>query len=70
MDAIQQQQMSVANRDQAALLLNAIASALNRINSCEYGYCLHCGEAVGFARLQAQPHAPLCLDCQSALEQN
>jgi len=70
MDAIQQQQMSVANREQAALLLKAITSALIRIDSDEYGYCLDCGEPVGFARLQAQPHAPLCLTCQSALEQN
>jgi len=70
MDAIQQQQMSVANREQAASLLKAITSALARIDSHEYGYCLECGEPVGFARLQAQPHAPLCLACQSELEQN
>jgi len=69
MDAIQQQQMSVANREQAALLLKAIASALRRIDAHEYGYCLHCGEPVGFARLQVQPQAPLCLACQSAIEQ-
>ena len=70
MDAIQQQQMNVANREQATLLLKAIASALSRIDLHEYGYCLDCGEPVGFARLQAQPQAPLCLTCQSALEQN
>ena len=70
MDAIQQQQMSVANREQAALLLKAITSALKRIDSHEYGYCRDCGEPVGFARLQAQPQAPLCLACQSELEQN
>lgn len=70
MDAIQQQQMSVANREQAALLLKAITSALNRIDKQEYGYCLECDEPVGFARLQAQPQAPFCLACQSALEQN
>jgi len=35
MDAIQQQQMNVANREQAALLLKAITSALKRIDSHE-----------------------------------
>ena len=69
MDAMQQQQMSVATREQAALLLKDISSALSRIDSHEYGYCQDCGESVGFARLQAQPQALLCLDCQSELEQ-
>jgi len=69
MDAMQQQQMSVATREQAALLLKDISSALSRIDSHAYGYCQHCGEPVGFARLQAQPQAPLCLDCQSTQEQ-
>jgi DnaK suppressor protein len=70
MDAMQQQQMSLATREQAALLLKDISSALNRIDSHEYGYCLDCGEPVGFARLQAQPQALFCLACQSAQEQN
>jgi DnaK suppressor protein len=70
MDAMQQQQMSVATREQAALLLKDISSALSRIDSDEYGYCQDCGESVGFARLQAQPQALLCLACQSELEQN
>ena len=69
MDAIQQQQMNVANHEQAALLLKDISSALIRIDSHDYGYCQECGEPVGFARLQAQPQAPLCLACQSEREQ-
>lgn len=70
MDAIQQQQMNMANREQATLLLKDITMALNRIDSNEYGSCILCDEGVGFARLQAQPHAPLCLSCQSAQEKN
>ena len=69
-DAIQQQQMSVANRDQSTLLLRNITLALSRIDTEEYGYCQECGEAIGFMRLQVQPQAHLCLACQSALEQN
>lgn len=68
MDAIQQQQMAVANREQSALLLKLITAALLRVKSGEYGYCQQCGEPVAFARLEAQPYTPNCLDCQSATE--
>ena len=67
-DAIQQQQMAVANREQSILLLKRVSAAMRRVESDEYGFCLHCAEPVGFARLQAQPFTPLCLDCQSAAE--
>jgi len=68
MDAIQQQQMAVANREQSTLLLKLVSAALLRIKSGEYGYCLQCGEPVAFARLDAQPFTPNCLNCQSAME--
>ncbi len=69
-DAIQQQQMAKANRQQDTLVLKAINASLIRVGNDEYGDCLECGEPIGFARLQVQPHAGLCLDCQSALEQS
>ena len=68
-DAIQQQQMAVANREQSILLLKRISAALRRVESDTYGYCLQCEETIGYARLKAQPFASHCLDCQSALEQ-
>ena len=67
-DAIQQQQMSVASRDQASLMLKQVNAALERIELNEYGLCIECAEPIGIARLRAQPHTPNCLDCQSALE--
>jgi DnaK suppressor protein len=67
-DAIQQQQMAVANHQQSAVLLKQVLAALRRIDVDEYGFCLHCGEPISFARLGVQPFAPNCLDCQSALE--
>lgn len=67
-DAIQQQQMALANRQQATQLAKRIELALQRIDSGEYGFCLQCTEPIAFARLQAQPFAGLCLDCQSASE--
>jgi len=67
-DAIQQQQMALANQQQSTQLLKRIELALQRIDSGEYGFCLQCEEPIAFARLQAQPFAGLCLDCQSASE--
>ena len=67
-DAIQQQQMAIANRQQATAILKQINSSLNRIENGEYGFCLECGEAIGFARLQVQAYAANCVECQSAIE--
>ncbi len=67
-DAIQQQQMALANRQLATQLAKRIELALQRIDSGEYGFCLQCAEPIAFARLQAQPFAGLCLECQSASE--
>jgi len=69
-DAIQQQQMALANQQQSTQLLKRVDLALQRIDSGEYGYCLQCEEPIAFARLQAQPFASLCLDCQSASEKD
>ena len=67
-DAIQQQQMAVASLAQAEQQLGMIERALARIEDGVYGDCLECGEAIAAARLQAQPWASLCIDCQSANE--
>jgi DnaK suppressor protein len=67
-DAIQQQQMAIANQQQTSDLLKRIELALRRIDDASYGDCLECGEPIAHARLQAQPFASLCIDCQSARE--
>ena len=67
-DAIQQQQMALANQQQARALQSQVEVALQRIESGEFGDCLHCGEAIAEARLQVQPWASLCIACQSAAE--
>jgi DnaK suppressor protein len=67
-DAIQQQQMALANRQQARELLKNVGLALRRIDAGEFGDCLECGEAIADARLQVQPWASLCISCQSAAE--
>lgn len=67
-DAIQQQQMAIANQQQARQLLKRIELAIQRIEAGEYGACTHCGEPIAFARMQAQPFASLCIGCQSVSE--
>ena len=67
-DAIQQQQMAIANQQQANGILKRIELALRRIDEDSYGDCLECGEPIAFARLQVQPYANLCIGCQSARE--
>lgn len=69
-DAIQHQQMALAGRAQAERLLQHVELALVRIDKDEFGYCLQCGEQIAFARLQAQPWAVLCIECQTANEGN
>ena len=67
-DAIQQQQMAIANQQQSNDVLKRIELALARMDDDSYGDCLECGEPIAHARLQAQPFAGLCIDCQSARE--
>ncbi len=67
-DAIQPQQMAIASQQQANEMLKRTELALRRIDDGEYGDCLHCGEPIAYARLQAQPFADLCIDCQSERE--
>ena len=69
-DAIQQQQMAIANQQQTRKLLQHIELALQRIKDREYGACIGCDEPIAFARLMAQPVATLCIKCQSATETN
>lgn len=69
MDALQGQAMSNAagQRRQQALL--RIDSALRRMDTGDYGYCLRCEEDIARARLFADPAATLCICCASADEQ-
>jgi RNA polymerase-binding protein DksA len=48
--------------------IGGIQAALARMESGTYGYCVDCGEGIGFQRLQAHPSANRCLSCQSKAE--
>ena len=44
--------------------LQQIAAVRERLAGGVFGMCLDCGEPIGAARLQAQPTAVRCTDCQ------
>jgi RNA polymerase-binding protein DksA len=49
-------------------LIYHIDEALRRIQDGSYGKCLKCGKPISSARLQAVPHARMCIECKSAEE--
>lgn len=48
--------------------LRDIDDALLRVARPEYGHCVACAAAIPFDRLQRQPQALRCIDCQTAAE--
>lgn len=49
-------------------LLYHIDEALRRIKDKTYGKCQECGKDISVARLEAVPHARLCIDCKEKEE--
>jgi DnaK suppressor protein len=70
MDAMQDQKLAQANKARLEVRLKQIASALRRIESGDFGFCLVCEEAIDVKRIEARPESPLCLGCQSTRETN
>ena len=68
MDALQQQAMAVATNQRSAVELQKIESALVRIQTGEYGYCLKCGEDIPDKRLKVDPGALTCITCAGLAE--
>ena len=48
--------------------LRDIDAALQRIETKDYGDCQECGNEIGLPRLEAQPTATRCVECQSLHE--
>jgi RNA polymerase-binding protein DksA len=44
--------------------LNYLDDALKRIEKGEYGFCNDCGSLIDKERLEAVPHAQLCIKCK------
>lgn len=45
-----------------------IDEALRRLQEGTYGVCERCGEEIGAARLEVQPHTIFCVQCKEDLE--
>ena len=67
-DVMQQQSMAVSTRNKTRQRMQKVTAALAAVAAGDYGYCRRCDEAIGFARLHAQPEANLCIDCQDAAD--
>jgi len=51
-------------------LIYHIDRALERIKNGTYGLCQECGKPISKDRLEAVPHARLCIECKSKEEQS
>ncbi len=49
-------------------LLYHIDEALRRVKDKTYGKCVECGQQISTARLEAVPHARLCIACKESEE--
>ena len=65
-----QRDLSFALEEREAAELNAIDAALQRIANGEYGQCSDCGVDIAPARLQANPVALRCIQCQGVWERS
>ena len=45
--------------------LNYLDDALKRIEKGTFGFCINCGKLIPKARLEAVPHAQLCIECKN-----
>ena len=68
MDALQGQAMSKETKHRHEEGLRKITSALSRMESGDYGYCLKCDELISVARLEVDPAVSLCISCASLEE--
>ncbi len=63
-DALAETEVSDAEVERDIAEILEIDAALERMARGRYGVCTHCGAAIGLARLQAEPSAERCIDCQ------
>ncbi len=69
MDAMQQQAMSKASDRLMDVERQRIITALKRIESEEYGYCILCDEDIAIKRLEFDPSLLTCIVCAQKAEE-
>ena len=62
------QDLTLALLENEQETIQAIDEALGRLEDGSYGSCESCAKPISKARLDAIPHARLCLACQEAAE--
>jgi len=68
MDAMQAQAMAKASGQRREAMLRNIEAALKRIDEGDYGLCRDCDEPINPKRLEFDPTALRCIDCESKRE--
>jgi len=68
MDAMQAQAMAKASGERREAMLRNIEAALKRIDDGVYGLCRDCNEPINPKRLEFDPTALRCIDCESNRE--
>ncbi len=63
MDAMQGQAMAQETERRRKLELQRIETALERLDTDEFGYCMACGDAIPLERLDLDPAVTLCIGC-------
>ncbi|RUO71597.1 conjugal transfer protein TraR [Pseudidiomarina salinarum] len=63
MDALQGQQMGLAQKRRNEQRVRALEGALRRIESGDFGYCFVCGEEIAPERLKFDPAVTRCISC-------
>ena len=61
-------EIGFATRELLVDRVNRLSSALDRVDSGEYGTCSECGESIAPARLRVMPEVETCVRCQDQLE--
>ena len=60
--------VNLKGMDRDASELTAVGEALDRMSRGGYGVCAECGIDIGYARLEAQPSALRCIECEARHE--
>jgi RNA polymerase-binding transcription factor len=64
----EESRMALRIVDRETRLLRKVDTALERIHSGDYGYCLASGEPIGIPRLLIRPTAEYCTEVKNQLE--
>ena len=62
-DAIQRQEIAIAQESRRLIEIKKINAALERLKVGKYGVCIRCEELISVKRLTFNPAIALCVNC-------